>query len=38
VRFHTNPIPQPAPPDDTGPVVPSITFISTPLVAEPVLL
>ena len=38
VRFHTNPIPLPPQPDDTGPVVPNITFLSTPIVGEPVLL
>lgn len=38
VRFHTNPIPTPTPPDDPGPVIPNITFISTPIDAVPVLL
>jgi len=38
VRFHTNPIPSPSTPDDTGPVVPNIVFISTPTSADVVLL
>ena len=38
VRFHTNPIASPQPPDQEGPIVPNITFISTPIVPEPVVL
>jgi hypothetical protein len=38
VRFHTNPIPIATADDDTGPVVPNITYVSTPIVQEPVLL
>lgn len=39
VRFHTNPIAVvTGDNDDTGPVVPTLTIISTPIAADPVLL